>query len=101
MIIIFNAKTAVDTVFPYLNFFTSTYKWDLQDTNSSIINETDSQNLAQIYSTDTRWIEIQWSNDFEVANRVAPSYSMQRSNPQGPAAADHYLNEFPKPMVKT
>lgn len=70
-------------------------------TNSSIINETDSQNLAQIYSTDTRRIEIQWSNDFEVANRVAPSYSMQRSNPQGPAAADHYLNEFPKPMVKT
>lgn len=70
-------------------------------TNSSIINETDSQNLEQIYSMDTRRIEIQWSNDFEVANRVAPSYSMQRSNPQGPAAADHYLNEFPKPMVKT
>lgn len=46
-------------------------------------------------------IEIQWSNDFEVANRVAPSYSMQRSNPRGPAAADHYLNEFPKAMVKT
>lgn len=70
-------------------------------TNSSIINETDSQNLEQIYSMDTRRIEIQWSNDFEVANRVAPSYSMQRSNPQGPAAADHYLNEFSKPMVKT
>lgn len=70
-------------------------------TNSSIINDSDSQNLVQIYSMDTRRIEIQWSNDFEVANRVAPSYSMQRSNPQGPAAADHYLNEFPKPMVKT
>lgn len=53
-----------------------------------------------MYSTDTMRIEIQWSNDFEVANRVAPSYSMQRSNPRGPAAADHYLNEFPKAMVK-
>lgn len=73
------------------------FKWL---TNSSIINVTDSQNLEQIYSTDTMRIEIQWSNDFEVANRVAPSYSMQRSNPRGPAAADHYLNEFPKAMVK-